>query len=409
MIKKILLLGKILFALLITQGQCQIKTVQCRVVGSPLVEPIIELGSTQQLAFSFDDLSAEVNSYTYKIVHCDPDWKPSNMSSFNYLTGFFSNAIEDYEYSYNTQIEYTHFSLLIPNEEVGIKISGNYLLQVFNDDDLDRVVVEQRFSVLEKKVFIAAQVVNSTTPKYLYSSQQLNFSVKYDNLPIYNPVKDVRVHVTQNQDPNTRRVFDPTFVRQNELIYGDGTNNIFNGLSPFRNFDCFSLVYYSQYVKDVLKSPKGQYNFILQPGTVPSRYVPFLNLDGNYYIKADNVQNQKLEADYVMTHFAILYPQPIQNADVYIYGKFSNWQLSPLLKMEYDYKYKAYVGKVELKQGRYDYMYAVVPRGSTEVDLVRMQNNFYQTLNEYSIRFYMYDYKLMCFRFVGYTTTVARL
>ena len=241
MIKKILLLGKILFALLITQGQCQIKTVQCRVVGSPLVEPIIELGSTQQLAFSFDDLSAEVNSYTYKIVHCDPDWKPSNMSSFNYLTGFFSNAIEDYEYSYNTQIEYTHFSLLIPNEEVGIKISGNYLLQVFNDDDLDRVVVEQRFSVLEKKVFIAAQVVNSTTPKYLYSSQQLNFSVKYDNLPIYNPVKDVRVHVTQNQDPNTRRVFDPTFVRQNELIYGDGTNNIFNGLSPFRNFDCFSL------------------------------------------------------------------------------------------------------------------------------------------------------------------------
>ena len=50
-------------------AQSQIRTVQCYPVGSPFAEPVIELGSGQQLFFSFDDLSSETNSYTYKIVH----------------------------------------------------------------------------------------------------------------------------------------------------------------------------------------------------------------------------------------------------------------------------------------------------------------------------------------------------
>ncbi len=406
--KKLILLCGMLGVLGVVTAQSLIKTVQCYPVGKPFAEPVIELGSGQQLIFSFDDLSQEQNSYTYKIVHCDPDWNPSGLSPFNYLSGFFSNPLEDYEYSYNTQVEYTHFSLLIPNDEIGIKISGNYILQVFNDNYPDSVVIAQRFSVLENQVAISSAIVNATNPSLLYTSQQLNFSVTYGNLPVYNPVKDVRVYVTQNQDPNSRRDFEPAFVRQNQLVYGDGTNNVFDGLSPFRNFQCSSFVYYTQYVKDVLKGPDGLYNFILQPGVVPQRYVPLSDKDGNYYIEAENVQNRSLEADYVVAHFAILYPQPIPGAEVFIYGKFADWQFSPVLKMTYDSKNKAYVGEAELKQGYYDYMYAVVPEANKKIDLVTLQNNFYQTPNQYQIRFYFYDSNLMCFRFVGYQEVKAQ-
>ncbi len=406
--KKLILLCGMLGVLGVVTAQSLIKTVQCYPVGKPFAEPVIELGSGQQLIFSFDDLSQEQNSYTYKIVHCDPDWNPSGLSPFNYLSGFFSNPLEDYEYSYNTQVEYTHFSLLIPNDEIGIKISGNYILQVFNDNYPDSVVIAQRFSVLENQVAISAAIVNATNPSLLYTSQQLNFSVTYGNLPVYNPVKDVRVYVTQNQDPNSRRDFEPAFVRQNQLVYGDGTNNVFDGLSPFRNFQCSSFVYYTQYVKDVLKGPDGLYNFILQPGVVPQRYVPLSDKDGNYYIEAENVQNRSLEADYVVAHFAILYPQPIPGAEVFIYGKFADWQFSPVLKMTYDSKNKAYVGEAELKQGYYDYMYAVLPEANKKIDLVTLQNNFYQTPNQYQIRFYFYDSNLMCFRFVGYQEVKAQ-
>lgn len=407
--KKLLGIGILFLGTLTLLAQSRIKTVQCYPQGMPFAEPIIELGSGQQLLFAFDDLSTEVNSYTYKIVHCDPDWNNSNLSPFTYLTGFLSNPIENYQYSFNTQVQYTHFSLLLPNDDIGFKISGNYILQIFNDNSPDSVIWAQRFSVLEKKVAISASVVNATPPQLLYTSQQLNFSVVYDQLAIYNPVRDVRAYVTQNQDPNTRRNFSPTFVRQNQLVYGNGTDNIFNGLSPFRNFQSSSLVYYTQYVKDVLKGPDGLYNFILQPGKVPQRYVPLPDKEGNYYIEAENVQNPELEADYIIAHFAVLYPEPIADAEVFIYAKFAHWQLPSALKMTYDYKNKAYIGEAELKQGYYDYMYAVVPYSKEKVDLVTFQNNFYQTPNEYNIRFYFYDYNLMCFRFVGYHSLTANL
>lgn len=386
-----------------TLAQSMIRTVQCYPAGQPFEEPIITLGSGQQLYFGFDDLNPEVNTYSYQIQHCDPDWKSSNLSSFNYLTGFFSNPLDNYNYSTNDgETQYTRFTLMLPNDEVTIKLSGNYLLQVVNDQNPDSVVLSQRFSVLENRAGISANLSNSTVPSTLSTSQQLSFTVNYNNLPVYNPMRDVRAYVTQNQDPNTRRNFTPTFIRQGQLVYGDGTNNIFNGLSPFRNFSCTSLVYYTQYVKDVLKGPDGMYNFILQPGSVPKNYVSIPNQNGNFVIRAENTQNPELGADYIIAHFAVFYPESIPEADVYIYGKFAGWQLLPQLKMSYDAVNKAYVGQAELKQGIYDYMYAVVPKGKQEVNLVTMQNNFYQTPNEYNIRFYVYDTNLGYFRFVGY-------
>lgn len=400
----------ILVFLCFTSLQAQksiIRTVQCYPAGKPFDEPVIELGSGQQLYFAFDDLSQDGNTYTYKILHCDPDWKSSGLSSFNYLNGFFSNPLDNYNYSFNTVVPYTHFTLTLPNSEVSVKLSGNYLLQVFNDAKPDSAVISQRFSVLENRVNVNAAVVNCTNPNCLYTSQQVNFSVNYDNLPIYNPIRDVRAFVTRNQDPNSRKSFAPTFVRQNQLVYGDGTENVFDGLSPFHNFQSSSLVYYTQYVKDVLKGPDGLYNFILQPVTVPKTYIPLPDRNGNFFIQAENVQNQDLEADYIVAHFAILYPQPIPNADVYVYGKFSGWQLLPEFKMSYDFKNKAYVGEGKLKQGYYDYRFAVVPGGSSAPDLVTLQNNFYRTRNTYEIRFYLYDYNLSYFRFIGYQTVQA--
>ena len=129
---------------------------------------------------------------------------------------------------------------------------------------------------------------------------------------------------------------------------------------------------------------------------------------GNSVVVVEHDKDMMLEADYIVAHFAILYPEPIPGAEVYIYGKFADWQLLPELKMDYDAKNKAYVGQAELKQGYYDYMFAVVPSKEKKTDLVTMQNNFYQTPDEYNIRFYMYDYNVMCFRLLGYQTVGAK-
>lgn len=391
---------------IITGGFAQpdyIRTVQCYPEGKPFAEPVIELGGATPLLFSFDDLSPDINSYTYKIQHCDPDWNSSNLSPFTYLNGFFSNPLEDYNSSFNTVVAYTHFTLTLPNENVSMKLSGNYLLQVFNDAQSDTPVISQRFSVVEPKATIQANLTTATIPQYLQTSQQLNFTVNYDNLPVYNPIRDLKVYVTQNQDPHSRRAFTPTFVRDGQLVYGNGQNNIFNGLAPFRNFQCSSLVYYTQYVKDVIRGPQGVYNFILQPASVYSNYVPLPTLHGNYRIEAENTNDPELEADYVTVHFAIYYPEQIPQADVYVYGKFSDWQLLPSQKLQYDFKNKAYVGEAEVKQGNYDYMFAVVPYGTGQPDLITLQGNFYQTQNNYYIRCYLYNFNQNYYELVAYS------
>ncbi len=384
--------------------QSIIKTVLCHPVDHPFNEPVIELGTNQQLFFAFDDLSEKVNSYSYKIVHCDPEWNSSNLSPLKYLNGFYNNRIDQYLYSFNTIIPYTMFSLTLPNNEISIKLSGNYLLLVFNDAYPETPVISQRFSVLESSVQINAAIVNCTNPKYLYTSQQLDLTVAYSRQPVYNPVKDTRLYITQNQDPNTRRMLFPAFVRKDQLVYGDNENNVFDGLSPFRNFQSSSLVYYTQYIKEITRDTTGTHHVILVPSSVPSHYIPSPDRNGNFYIEAENTRNAILEADYTIVHFALRYSQPIPDTEVYIYGKFSNWQLLPELKMEYDPDHRAYIGQAKLKQGYYDYQYAAVRHGNSSPNLEQLQNNFYQTTNEYNIRFYLYDYNGGYFRFAGYKT-----
>lgn len=384
-----------------------IKTVLCYPVDDYYAEPIIELGGRTQICFEFDDLSPEVNNYSYRIIHCDPDGNASNISSFHYVEGFNSQQITDYEFSFDTQIPYTHYTLLLPNEDMKIKLSGNYRIEVFKDENPDSIIISQPFAMIENKVSISSRLKNPSNTQYLNTSQEFGFTVHYDNVVINNPMRDVKCYVVQNQDPNSRRDFSPTFVRPNQLVYGDGINNIFNGLAPFRNFQSYSFVYFTQYVRQILKDPEGRYNIVLQPGKVYPSYVPQPGQNGGFVVKAENVAKPKLEADYAMVHFAVYAPQKIADADVYIYGKFSGWQFHPDLKMEYDTINRAYVGQTMLKQGDYDYMYAVLPVGEETPDLVSLQGNFYQHRNIYTIRCYLFDYQLGYYRLVGYKSVVG--
>ena len=54
------------------------------------------------LEISFDELSHDTKLYSYKVEHCDRYWNKSNISSYEYLDGFTSADIVDYELSNNT-------------------------------------------------------------------------------------------------------------------------------------------------------------------------------------------------------------------------------------------------------------------------------------------------------------------
>src|SRR4051812_19357795 len=56
--------------------------------------PIFSLKDFFEL--QFDDLFGNEANYYYQIVHCDYDWKPSQLSKSEYIDGFDDQRIQDY-------------------------------------------------------------------------------------------------------------------------------------------------------------------------------------------------------------------------------------------------------------------------------------------------------------------------
>ena len=93
--------------------------------------PIIKLNSDEQVQLAFDDLRGGVRYFYYTLEHCDGDWNSSNLSPTEYLKSFNEDKIVDYTYSTATFQKYTHYSIKFPNDNISPKLSGNYILKVY--------------------------------------------------------------------------------------------------------------------------------------------------------------------------------------------------------------------------------------------------------------------------------------
>ena len=103
--------------------------------------PIFKLGDSFQL--QFDDLYGNEANYYYKFVHCDYDWKPSQLSINEYLRGFDEIRIQDYVNSFNTLQLYSHYRIQFPNKNTSLLVSGNYMIKILNEER--EVVFSRKF------------------------------------------------------------------------------------------------------------------------------------------------------------------------------------------------------------------------------------------------------------------------
>ena len=87
----------------------------------------------------------------------------------------------------------------------------------------------------------------------------------------------------------------------------------------------------------------------------------------------------------------LLSRQPaLYDDDIYVTGQFSDWQLHDDYRMVYNNAINAYVLKVPLKQGFYDYAYALVPRKAEKktLNLSPLEGDWFETENDYTILIY---------------------
>ena len=270
----------------------KIKTVLLHNIENKLVDPTIQLNSNDKIQLSFDELGTDMNNYTYSFIHCDYEWKKSDLLPSEYIEGFTENYIDNFSFSFNTNIDYVNYKCQFPNESVNFLISGNYILLVRNESD-GEIVIKRKFVVYEKIAQVKAIVKRATFVNNIDSKQEIDFEIFYSNLNVLNPIVEIKDVVQKNDNwNNTKRNIKPSFIGKNYLEYDyDGEIN-FDGGNEFRDFDISSLRFYSKNIDTIYTKKNNYYNsnvfcvqLIEEKNKTNNPYVEKYDLNGKLLIQ----------------------------------------------------------------------------------------------------------------------------
>jgi hypothetical protein len=351
------------------------------------VVPIFQLGDAFEL--QFDDLYGTDASYFYEIVHCDYDWKPSEIQKQDYLQGFDNQRVQESSSSFNCLQIYTHYRLSFPNSTTQLKISGNYMLKILNEDK--EVIFSRKFIVFEDLATVPIQIKRARTVTNLDSKHNLEFTIKSNVINFQNPLKNIKTVLLQNGKFNSAiSNIKPQFTIGNDLVYKYDTPTQFWAGNEFLYFDNKEIRLASNTISRV-DSQKDIYSSYLftNEARANSNYYNNQDVNGNFVIRRLFAENNDVEADYAWVYFSLSAPLfRSSDGSIYVTGMFNNYALTAENKMEYNPDKAIYEKAILIKQGFTNFEYlAVKPNGSIDSENA-IDGNYFQTENEYTVLVY---------------------
>lgn len=346
--------------------------------------PVVQIG--EPIFLEFDDLMANEQDYYYKIIHCDYDWSPSQLLKSQYLNGMDNQRILDYENSYTTLQSYSNYKLTIPNNNVRLKVSGNYLLEIYNGRN--ELQFSRKFVVFKDLVKVGGVVKRTRDFSFIDEKQVVQFSINASNFRLVNPKKEVKVAILQNYHwPTALYNIEPQFTLGNELVYKYDTETSFFGGNEYLNFDTKDLRAPSSAISHIELDELYNHYLFSDRARANRPYTYYPDINGDFVIRTLQGDDVSREAEYTDVHFSLPYNAAIGLDNVFVFGKHNNYALTNVNKMIYNENNGMLEASLRLKQGFYNYKY-VIQRGDEQIDLNTISGNFHFTENSYLILVY---------------------
>lgn len=366
-----------------------IKTVKFHIDGLDLSLPVIDLVNLSPLRLTFDDLSDDVSDYAYTFIHCNADWTRSNLSAMEYTDGYTEGDIETYEFGYNTFTAFTNYTLSFPNRDITLNKSGNYVLVVYNIDT-DEVIITRRFAVVEPIMQVVSEIKRPAQVSMIRTHQEIDFQVLHRGINIRSPRTEIKATIIKNNNwDSSIDDIRPVFIKPEKMVFDYQNKIVYPAVNEYRNLNIRTFRSRTESIFEIHDA--GSYYDVYLRLDEPRRDLAYnfvRDLNGQFVIENLDFPDPNLESDYANIIFSLKVKRPFYDSDVYIVGLMNDLELKAENLMTYDETNQAYTGKVFLKQGFYNYYYAVVNRTTGEISYEETEGNFGQTENNYTIFLY---------------------
>lgn len=369
-------------------------TLVTEVNGQPQSIPIITLGTLDRLTVKWDELADERRYLRYRLVHCDRDWRPSRLLESEWIDGFNEAQVDDYAYSRLTPNQYVNYSVTLPSAEMAPTRSGNYLLEVYDEDDPEEVMVRVPFYITENLADMAMSVTSRTDIDINESHQQVGVTADTRRLASGgDPLSYLTLEVTQNGRHDNMAVSPrPLRMQGSTAIYEHDRRLIFPAGNEYRRFETVTPRYPGMGVERVRWiDPYYHFELLTDEPRAGEPYAYDSTQQGRFKVRNsdgfDTDSSSDTDADYVMVHFTLDAPRRL-DGDIYLDGDFTLRAFSPESRMNWNPETLRYEAAMLLKQGSYNYQYLTLPAGATVAVTAPVEGDKHETVNEYVARLY---------------------
>lgn len=352
--------------------------------------PAVSVDQSGILQLEFDDLKSITEGYYFRIIHCNADWSKSNLMESEYLSNFLNdNLITNYALSFNTKVKYVHYILRIPK----VKISGNYIVAVNRGSDQEDLILTRRFIVFNNKVGIVPLLKTSQSVEERFTHQQIDFGINYNGYPnLFIPQDEIKIVIRQNgRWDNAIFNLKPLYVRDSEkyLDYSFfNLENNFAGGNEFRQFDCRKIRTNGLNISYIeFNGPENNLYLMQEKSRNGKVYALYFDANGRFIIGNNEVGGNFTDPDYINVNFDFKTDE-MPFGSIYVLGGFNDFKYDAKYMLQYDPTSESYKCKTLLKQGYYNYCYAVKGYKDNKGNEVELEGSFFQTENFYEIIVY---------------------
>ncbi len=344
---------------------------------------IIPFENVINATLEFDDLNLSNTNYFLRIIHCNSNWKASNLNEIEYLVDFNDLPIRYPFTSMGTKVPYNHYEIALPK----VRITGNFIAMVYANRNKKDTVLTKRFSVYSNEIIVGSRINFAKSNLLRNTHQSIELSFVYPENYNINSDENLIIEVRQNyrSENQLKKLPKPIYnflERRITYYFYDQENSVLGG-NEFRMIDARSSQQKLSFVNDMVTNyqsteiftspeiPQGNYSYVQRP-----------DFNGSFVIGNYENPEIKLMSDYVWCHF-YLKSRPYENEKIYVQGAFNQYKSDKQSELIYSKELLGYTGKVLIKQGIYNYQFI-----SDNPLNDQLEGNHAQTENQYEVLVY---------------------